>query len=92
MARVKVQRVTPTSEGVSKRELYATICFYFPAYKLSDVQALPARDVKLLLDTVKKLEASRQYNLTQIVAAPHSKKGANVKKLLEYFEGLVGKK
>lgn len=92
MARVKVQKVAPSSKGVSKRELYATICYYFPAYKLTDVQDLPARDVKLLLDTVQKLQASQNYNLTQIVAAPHSKKGANVKKLLEHFEGLVGKK
>lgn len=92
MARVKVQRVTPSNQGVSKRELYATVCYYFPAYKLTDVQELPARDVKLLLETVKKLEASKNYNLTQIAAAPHSKKGANVKKLLEHFQGLVGKK
>ncbi len=89
MARVKVQQAASDKSGVSKRELYATVCYYYPQYKLSEVQSLPARDIQLLLKTAKRLEASQNYNLTQIVASPHSKKGAGVKKLLEHFQKMV---
>jgi vancomycin permeability regulator SanA len=89
MARVKIQQATASQKGLSKREIYAMVCFYYPQYKLSEVQNLPARDIQLLLKTAKKLEASQNYNLTQIAAAPHSKKGAGVKKLLEHFQKVV---
>ena len=89
MATIRPKQVTTSGGGLSKREVYATVCFYYPQYKLSEVQSLPARDIQLLLKTARKLEASQNYNLTQIVAAPHSKKGAGVKKLLEHFQKTV---
>ena len=90
MAEIKVKRVTSKDKGFTKRELYATVCFYFPQYTLKQVQKLPARDVQLLLKTARKLEAQRMYNLTQIVAAPHSRKQVNVKKLIDYFKKIAG--
>ena len=91
MATVKVKQVTRDGRGLSKRELYATVCYYYPQYTLKQVQEMPARDIQLLINTARKLEAAQNYNLTQIVAAPHSKKGANVKKLLDHFEKMRGK-
>ena len=86
MARVVAKKV-PVSQGKNqKREMYAQVCYYFPQYTLRDVAKLPYRDVLLLLKTANRIEATRNYNLTAIAAAPHSKKQINVKKLLEHFE------
>jgi hypothetical protein len=74
---------------LSKRELYATVCFYYPQYTLRDAQRLPARDIRLLIRTAKKHEAMKMYNLIQIAAAPHTKKGQGVKKLLAHFKRLA---
>ena len=90
MARVKVQSVTPSGgKGLNKRELYATVCWYYPQYTLEQVSKMPARDVRLLLSIARREEAKKNYNLVQIVASPHSKKGENVKKLLEHFEKMA---
>jgi hypothetical protein len=70
----------------SKREIYANICYYYPQYTLSMVQKLPARDLKLLLDTAKRNEANKLLLLTQIAAAPHTKNGKGVTKLSNYFK------
>lgn len=91
MARIRPKAVTPSDKGLSKRELYATVCLYYPQYKLSDVQNMPYRDVKLLLRVAWKRDANLFFNLTQIAAAPHTKNGSGVKKLLETFRE-AGKK
>lgn len=90
MAEIKVKKVTGKDLGFSKRELYATVCYYYPRYSLVEVQNLPGRDVQLLLKTARKIEAQRMYNLTQITAAPHSRKQVNVKKLIDYFKKMAG--
>jgi hypothetical protein len=73
-------------ETRSKREIYAEVCYYYPQYTLKDAQLLPARDIALLLVTAHRVEARNNYNLTQIAAAPHTKKGEGVKKLLDHFK------
>ena len=90
MARIKVQRVDGGKDNkLSKRELYATVCYHYPQYKLKQVEKMSARDVKLLLSTAQKQEAVKMYNLTAIAAAPHSKRQTNVKKLLDHFSKLA---
>lgn len=91
MARVRPQTVVSSKAKLSKRELYATVCYFYPQYTLKQVEQLPARDVQLLLNTAKKQEAARMYNLTLVAQAPHSKKQSNVKKLLEHFKKLAGR-
>lgn len=91
MAEVKVKKVQPDKGRPRKRELYATVCYYYPQYTLKEVAMLPYRDIRLLLKTAEKQEASRMHNFTLIAQAPHSKKQANVKKLLEHFKKLAGK-
>lgn len=86
MARVEVAKVPKSQKRDSKRELYATVCFYYPRYSLEDAQNLPARDIALLLKTARKLEAQRYYNLTQISAAPQTEKGKGVKQLSEHYK------
>jgi len=89
MAEIKVKRVGSSRKRTSLREQYATVCYFYPQYTLKDVQEMPARDLNLLLKTAQKQEAIKMYNMTSIVAAPHSKKQVNVKKLLDYFGNIA---
>lgn len=90
MARVRAKKVPSQAVGVNKREMYATLCYYFPQYTLREAAKLPFRDVRLLIKTAQKLEAVKMYNLTQIAAAPHTKKMQSVKKLSEHFKKIAG--
>ena len=79
----------PIPKGTSvkkKREVYAEVCYYYPRYSLEEVAKLPARDVALLLKIARREEARRMFNLVQIAAAPHTKKGQGVKELSNYFK------
>nr|DAO33664.1 MAG TPA: hypothetical protein [Caudoviricetes sp.] len=90
MAVVAVAQPVPSSEDTtSDREIWATVAYYYPQYTLKEASKLPARDIKLLIKTAKKLEAQKMFNLTQIAAAPHTKKGEGVKKLSEHFKRLA---
>lgn len=89
MARVEVEKV-PQKKGMTRREYYATVCYYYPQYKLKEAAQMPARDLKLLLNTAYKIEAIKMINLTQIAAAPQSEKGRGVKKLIEHFKKVAG--
>lgn len=89
MAEIEVQKI-PASKGKgSKRELYARVCYFYPQYKLQDVEKLPNRDVLLLLKVANQVEALKMLNLTQISAAPHTKKGSGVKKLTTHFKRIA---
>lgn len=84
--RVKAQSIPrDTGSNVSKRELWATVCYHYPQYTLKEASRLPLRDIKLLLKIAEKIEAGNKHDLVQIVAAPHTKKGSGVKKLSEYY-------
>lgn len=73
------------SREVSNREIWARVCFFYPQYTLQEASKLPRRDINLLLRTAEKIQAERFYELTQITAAPHTKKGQGVKQLTDYF-------
>lgn len=88
MAEIEVQKVKSESTA-SKRKLYARVCYFYQQYTLKDVEQLPQRDVLLLLKTAEQIEALRMLNLTQISAAPHTKKGAGVKKLTSHFKRIA---
>lgn len=83
---VKVSAKRASAPRATRRELYATVCYYYPRYSLQEAQKLPARDLNLLIKTAKKMEAVKMFNLTQIAAAPNSKKGKGVSKLLDHFK------
>lgn len=78
--------INPVEDNkTGKRELWATVCYYYPQYTLQEAAQLSVRDIKLLLKVAEKIESAKRYEYTQIVAAPHTKKGAGVKKLTEYY-------
>lgn len=84
MAEIAVQKVE--AKKASKRELYARVCYFYPQYKLEEVAKMPNRDVALLLKIANQIEALKMLNLTQISAAPHTKKGMGVKRLTTHFK------
>lgn len=86
MADIRVKKVVPVNGKLSKRELYATICYHYPQYTLKEVASLPARDVQLLFRTFQKQQAILLLNLTQIAAAPHTEKGKGVASLIEQYK------
>ena len=86
-----VKAASINTKKLSNRELMAMVCYHYPQYKLTDVAQLPIRDIKLLLHTAEKIQAEKMYNLTQIAAAPHTKKGEGVKQLTDYFRKAMDK-
>ena len=89
MAIIKPKRAVGGGKKLSKRELYATVCYFFPQYKLTDVEAMAYRDVLLLVKTAQKQQASYFYNMTLIAQAPPSKNQSNVKKLTDHFKKIA---
>lgn len=88
--RISVQKVgAAKGKKFSAEELLAEVCYHYPQYTLDEAARLSYRRVQLLLRVAKKQEAIRMYNLTQIVAAPHTKKGEGVKKLSEHFKKIA---
>lgn len=89
MADIQVKRVESSGKKTSLRELYATVCYYFPQYTLKDAEQLSARDFNLLLKMGKKIHARHMIDVLHIVSAPHSKDKNQVKNLLEHFKKLA---
>ncbi len=89
MSKVVAKPISRSASSNRKRVTYAEVCYFYPQYTLEEVQALPLRDVSLLLKVARKQEAKKMYELLQIVSAPHTKKGQGVKQLEKYFKGLI---
>lgn len=87
--RVPVKHAIVKAPKVNVRELLAQLCYLYPQYTLEEARLLPYKDVQLLLRVAMKQQATQMYNLTQISAAPHTKKGEGVKKLSEYFKSIA---
>jgi hypothetical protein len=79
MATIQVAPVP--KKKVKALDLLAELCYFYPQYTLAEARRLPAKDVLLLLKVAHKKKAEEYLNLTQIAAAPHTRKGAGVKKL-----------
>lgn len=89
--RISVKPVRPVkAQKVNNRELWATICYYYPQYTLDDARRLSVRDIKLLLRIAEKKEAEKFLQLVQIVASPHTKKGQGVKQLTNFYKKQIG--
>lgn len=89
---IVAQPIRPQQDQkISNRELWATVCYYYPQYTLREAKKLSARDIRLLLKIANQKEAEKMLQLTQIASAPHTKKGQGVKQLTEYYKKQIGK-
>lgn len=85
--RIKVQSVSKATRKKFNGEiLLAQVCYYYPQYTLDDAAKLSYRRIQVLLKVAAQQKAIEYYNLTQIAAAPHTKKGEGVKKLSDHFK------
>lgn len=82
---IKTQSVPRNSSKISVEDVLAEFCFYFPQYKFSEARLMPVKRVRQMLKIAKREKSKFYYELTQIAAAPHTKKGSGYKKILEKY-------
>ena len=90
MKEISLKKQAPESKideaQSSLKEMAVALCYYYPAYTYEQALDIPINIAKKLVRFAKRKEAENYLNLTQIVAAPHSKKGAGVKKLITQYQ------
>lgn len=79
----KQQSAQSVREGMMQAA--CLVAYHYPQYKPEDAMKINIKMQKRLLKVARKVEAERMYNLTQIAAAPHTKKGQGVRSLLDFF-------
>lgn len=91
MPKVIQVKKLPTEKASPKQTLQnlARFCYLFPQYTFRQARALPFHHVQIMLKEAKKEQAEYYLNMVQIVAAPHSKKGAAVGKLTDQYKGIA---
>ena len=67
----------------------ARFCFLYQSYTYEQARQLPAPQVMMMLRIAEKENARRMYQLMQIISAPQTRKGAGVKKMLDYFKDII---
>ncbi len=88
--RIQVKNVAPKeSNNQSLDDLVGLVCYFYPQYNYSTASNLPLKRISALLKIARQQEAVKYKNLTQIVAAPHSKKGIGVNKLLKHYDKII---
>lgn len=74
---------------IDVEEVLARFCYYYQQYTYSMARRLPFSRIVKMLKIAQKEQAKKYLEFVKIVAAPHSKKGAGVKKLLELYEEVI---
>lgn len=70
-------------------DLITRVCYFYPQYTLETAQTLTNVEVTALLLQAEKQRAIQYYNLTLISAAPHTKKGSLVDKLIKQYKKIA---
>ncbi|MCA9340785.1 MAG: hypothetical protein KDA17_07760 [Candidatus Saccharibacteria bacterium] len=71
-------------------DLITRVCYFYPQYTLETAEQLTSAQVTALLLQAEKQKAIEYYNHALIAAAPHSKKGAMVNKLIKQYRKIIG--
>lgn len=74
---------------ISVEEILIRFCYYYQQYKLNEARQLPYKRVIQMLKFAEKERAKFFFELTQIAAAPHTKKGSGIKSLLSRYEDII---
>lgn len=70
-------------------DLLTRVCYFYPQYTIDDAEKLTNSQVTALLVQAEKQRAIDYYNLTLIAAAPHTKKGKLVDKLIKQYKKIA---
>lgn len=91
---VEVMPLKPQTDGDDDSEtdivdLITRVCYFYPQYTLETAQKLTNSQVTALLLQAEKQRAIEFYNHVLIAAAPHSKKGKLVEKLIKQYRKIA---
>ena len=89
---VEVKPLKPLKEESSESDvvdLITRVCYFYPQYTLDTAQRLTNSQVTALLLQAEKQRAIEFYNHVLIAAAPHSKKGKLVDKLIKQYRKIA---
>lgn len=89
---VQVMPVRPPEHEDSETDvvdLITRVCYFYPQYTLDTAQQLTNAQVMALLLQAEKQMAIGYYNHVLIAAAPHSKKGKLVDKLIKQYRKIA---
>lgn len=70
-------------------DLITRVCYFYPQYTIKTAQELTNSQVTALLLQAEKQRAIEFYNHVLIAAAPHSKKGKLVEKLIKQYRKIA---
>lgn len=70
-------------------DLITRVCYFYPQYNLETAQQLTNSQVTALLLQAEKQRAIEFYNHVLIAAAPHSKKGKLIEKLIKQYRKIA---
>lgn len=75
--------------GAEVTDLITRVCYFYPQYTLESAEKLTNSQVTALLIQAEKQKAIEFYNLTLIAAAPYTKKGTLVGKLIKQYKKIA---
>lgn len=84
-----VQPPTNEDSEADVVDLITRVCYFYPQYNLETAQMLTNAQVTALLLQAEKQRAIEFYNHTLIAAAPHTKKGQMVDKLIKNYKKIA---
>ncbi len=70
-------------------DLITRVCYFYPQYTLEEAEKLTNAQVTALLLQAEKQRGIELYNMTLIAAAPHTKKGQLIGKLLKKYKEIA---
>lgn len=70
-------------------DLITRVCYFYPQYTLVTAEMLTDSQVTALLIQAEKQRAMDYYNYTLIAAAPHTKNGSLVEKLINQYRKIA---
>lgn len=83
----KVPRKEPSNTDIE--DGIARFCFLFQQYTFAQARRMPYKRILQMLKIARQVEAGRMFELTQVVAAPHSHKQKGVKEMIQYYKGIM---
>lgn len=88
MTVIKAQKVPKKQDHPD--DLIARFCYYYPQYTFSKAKKqVPLKRIVQMLNVARKEQALFLYNITEAIAAPHTKKGQGVTSLLNRFKKIL---
>ncbi len=84
-----VHQTEPEDLEADIGDLLTKVCYFYPQYNLETVELLTDAQVTALLLQAEKQKAIEFYNQTLIAAAPHTKKGKLVDKLIKQYKKIT---